>query len=191
MCRTVHFIWLILARCPNSWDWMSVPCTVTSKTWLKKPKRTESVISHGECCFCWALFGYCYSASCESINLYLSWPTVLHLVHHFIKCFPEIQMHHDLGTWGKGQDAKGVGLMGLVLTEPLVLSGDLCFLCVLILSVSTFHPGLTHGMEYLPCYYIFYFWKISFSLPSFLPSFFLSFLKTIHALSFFIAFYSR
>jgi hypothetical protein len=46
-------------------------------------------------------------------------------------------------------------------------------------------------MEYLPCYYIFYFWKISFSLPSFLPSFFLSFLKTIHALSFFIAFYSR
>lgn len=59
-CRTVHFIWLVLAECPSSWDWMSVPCRVSSKWLMKMPKRTEPVKSHRRCCFplgpLWLLF---------------------------------------------------------------------------------------------------------------------------------------
>lgn len=62
------------------------------------PEKAEPVISHGRCSFWWPLFGYHNSASYESINLFLSWPTDLHLVCHPIKCFSALQMRHDLET---------------------------------------------------------------------------------------------
>ena len=89
----------------SGWFWLSLPaievgwmslCRVSSKRLIKMPESTEPVKSHRRCRFQGALFGYYYSASCESTNLYLSWPPLFHLMHHFMKCLTEIKTQHDL-----------------------------------------------------------------------------------------------